>query len=113
MTEKEGNLGSGGHQTKGHDQWRQTRWCHWCHGTTCFLVSNSKYKKVSKSKSRSLEVAPVVTTYVRRRCLFSKMGDKGEGVVKKSQKKGVMPFMDGPLYLYTYTNLLIEYSKNL
>ena len=30
-----------------HTQWRRTRWCHWCHGTTCFLVS--KYKKVSKS----------------------------------------------------------------
>ena len=46
-----------------HGQWRRTRWCHWCHGTTCFLVSKSekvsksleKSRKVSKSKSRSLE----------------------------------------------------------
>ena len=32
---------------KDNNQWRQTRWCHWCHDTTCFLVSESK--KVSKS----------------------------------------------------------------
>ena len=51
MTEKEGDLGSGGHQTKGHDQWRQTRWCHWCHGTT-FLKS----KKVEKSRNQSLKI---------------------------------------------------------
>ena len=39
-----------------YHQWRRTRWCHWCHGTTCFLVSKSKkVSKVSKSKSRSLE----------------------------------------------------------
>ena len=39
-----------------HFQWRRTRWCHWCHGTTCFWSrSIKKSRKVSKSKSRSLE----------------------------------------------------------
>ena len=32
------------------NQWRRTRWRHWCHGTTCFLVSKSK-KVLSLEKS--------------------------------------------------------------
>ena len=43
--------------------------------------------------------------------LFSKMGDKGESGFTKSQKRGDVIY--GWPLIYTYTNLLIEYSKNL
>ena len=57
--------------TNDNVQWRRTRWCHWCHGTTCFLVSKSK--KVSKSleiKVSLFKVAPVVSTFVGRHCIL-------------------------------------------
>ena len=43
--------------------------------------------------------------------LFSKMGDKGKRGVKNSQKRGDAIY--GWPLIPIYTNLLIEYSKNL